>query len=59
MNKIRHTSETWLALKALLESDREHFVMDIVTDLDEIATAKLRGRIQQIDEILELPSRPK
>ena len=49
---IVHTG-AWIKLIKLLKSDKADLLERLVRDQSESETANLRGRIQQIDDILE------
>lgn len=43
----------WYAIKRKLLEDRKEFVEQLVNDQEEMKTARLRGRISMLDEIIE------
>lgn len=43
----------WYAIKRKLQADRKDLVEQLVNDQDELATARLRGKIWMLDEIIE------
>jgi hypothetical protein len=51
--QIEIYSETWLAVKEWAESEREDLTRLLIAENDE----EIRGRIKQIDELLDLPGR--
>jgi|GEM_PF-3374740 len=46
------TSDTWAAVKKQLLKDRAIYLEALAMDRDQLETAKFRGRIAQIDEVL-------
>jgi len=46
------TSDTWAAVKKQLLKDRAEYLEALAMDRDQIETAKFRGRVVMIDEIL-------
>lgn len=51
-------SPTWTRLKKHLQARLEVLHREIAQDLSETQTAKLRGRIAQINEMLSLDKNP-
>ncbi|MCT8857547.1 hypothetical protein K5M76_09550 [Shewanella xiamenensis] len=47
-------SESWQAVKKRLLKDREELLESLINDMSETATAKIRGKIEMIDEIIRL-----
>lgn len=47
-------SESWQAVKSRLLKDREELLESLINDMSETATAKIRGKIEMIDEIIRL-----
>ncbi|MGR6502823.1 hypothetical protein [Shewanella sp. Koi 1] len=47
-------SESWQAVKQRLLKDREELLESLINDMSETATAKIRGKIEMIDEIIRL-----
>lgn len=46
------TSDSWKAIVSLLNKDRAALLESLVRDSDQTHTATLRGKVAQIDEIL-------
>lgn len=51
------TGDTWLRLAKYLEARRQQLRTENDGDLAAESTAKLRGRIQEINDLLDLPAR--
>lgn len=47
------TTSTWIKIKKQLEADRKDLVDQLIQSNIEKEADKLRGKIQQIDDILE------
>lgn len=47
-------SESWQAVKQRLLKDREELLESLINEMSETATAKIRGKIEMIDEIIRL-----
>lgn len=47
-------SESWKAVVKQLNKDREDLLESLIVDMSETATARLRGKIEMIDEIIRL-----
>lgn len=52
--KINFTSGTWIALTKHLKEQRSYYLELLKDDQDEKETAKLRGKIAMIDDLLDL-----
>lgn len=51
------TTDAWLRIEKYLRARREHLRAENDGDLSPERTAKLRGRIQEIGDLLDLPAR--
>lgn len=47
------TTSTWIKIKKQLEADRKDLVEQLIQPLAEKQTDLLRGKIQQLDDILD------
>lgn len=47
-------SESWAAVKQRLLKDRHELLESLANDMSETATARMRGKIEMIDEIIRL-----
>lgn len=47
------TTSTWIKIKKQLEADRKDLVEQLIQPLSEKQTDLLRGKIQQLDDILD------
>lgn len=47
------TTSTWIRIKKQLEEDRKDLVEQLIQPLAEKQTDLLRGKIQQLDDILD------
>lgn len=47
-------SESWQAVKQRLLKDRQELLESLIHNMSETATAKIRGKIEMIDEIIRL-----
>ncbi len=46
--------ESWKAVVKRLEKDRAELLEALTNDANEVATAKLRGKVEMIDEIIRV-----